>query len=142
MFLPSVASLPCGVAVAAACASLLGLVIGSFSASSADDVGHLAAFTAHACCSFTHCRSRRFYCGEIMVMVSPLMKTVPSFRLTSPSTRSSALSSTTLMWMSNALRVPRYWRPFLSSTSTLLFLALLSASSGRAGSMIEITFLV
>ena len=75
------------------------------------------------------------YCGETMVIVSPRIKTVPSFRATSPSTRSSALSSTMLMWMSNATSVPMYCRWFLSSTSTRLCLALLSASNGLAASM-------
>ena len=65
------------------------------------------------------------------MMVSPRMNAVPSLRLTSPSTRSSVSSMTTLMWMSNARRIPRYCLPFLSSTMTFLSRALLRASSGR-----------
>lgn len=66
-----------------------------------------------------------------MMIVSPRINDVPSLRLTSPSTRSSVSSRTTLMCMSNALRRPRYCLPFLSSTMTFLSRALLRASSGR-----------
>ncbi len=70
------------------------------------------------------------------MMVSPLMKRVPSFLFSSPLTCSSASASTVFMCMSNARRVPKYCLLFLSSTRTRLFLARLRASKGRDCSMI------
>jgi hypothetical protein len=78
----------------------------------------------------------------MMVIVSPLMKTVPSFRFISPSTLSSASSNTTLMCMSKALSSPTYCRWFFSSTMTLFPLALLRASNGLGSTLSPKTLVV
>lgn len=71
----------------------------------------------------------------MIVIVSPLMNTVPSFRFISPSILSSASWSTVFICMSKDIRLPMYCLPFFSSTSTLLPRALFRASSGLAGSI-------
>ena len=67
-------------------------------------------------------------------MVSPRMNAVPSFRLSSLFSCSSASSRTVLMWMSKALSLPTYCLPFLRSTMTRFPLLLFNASNGLSDS--------
>lgn len=76
------------------------------------------------------------YSGEMRMMVSPRRKTLPIFRLISPSNLSSADSRTMLMWISNALSWPINCLPFFSSTITRLFLALFKRSMGLNASIV------
>ena len=71
-----------------------------------------------------------YFAGEINMIVSPRINAVPIFLLSSPASRSSASSRTTLIWISNAFSVPISCFWFFSSTITLLSLALFNASNG------------
>ena len=70
------------------------------------------------------------YAVDIKIIVSPLMKTVPSFLLVSPSIFSSQLSKTVLICISNDFSLPISCLLFFNSTITFFPLASFKVSNG------------